>query len=236
MKSKPLVLLLVAAGCGLVAMIGVQQMLSGDKQAAPKVQIVVAKTEIKAGIKLDTTNVILKEWPQDNVPEGAITSEEQFAERALKHQVGPGQPILLNELGNKGEYGLDIHIPPDMRVVSVAVNATMTHSGLLKPGNFVDVYAAVEIPQAKGWLETNRSQVGAAVHSGVCDRQQHRRIGRIQRCQTERCQERLVSCLSTTGMLLQLAEKQSNGGSSIRRCDPALTRMSSTPAIWMMNR
>ncbi len=109
MKNKSLMLLMVAAGCGLVAMIGVQQIMSTG-ETAPKTRILVARTEIDAGTQLDKTNVGFKEWPAEALPEGAIQTEEEFLERALKHRVGPGQPILLTELGNKGEYGMQIQV------------------------------------------------------------------------------------------------------------------------------
>ncbi len=151
MKSKSLVLLAVAAGCGLVAMLGVQQMLSGGKEPVqPKVRILIAKADIDPGLPLDKTNVGFKEWPKDAIPEGAITKEEDYAERALKRRVGPGQPILLTELGKKGDYGIEVQIPEGMTLVSYPVTETMTHSGLLKPGSFVDVSAAIEYPQNGG--------------------------------------------------------------------------------------
>jgi len=151
MKSKSLVLLAVAAGCGLVAMLGVQQMLSGGKQPAQtKVRILVAKTDIDPGVPLEKTNVGFKEWPKDSLPEGAITKEEEYAERALKHHVGPGQPILVAELGKKGDFGVEVQIPEGMTLVTYPVSATMTHSGLLKPGSFVDVSAAIEYAQKGG--------------------------------------------------------------------------------------
>ena len=54
MKSKSLVLLAVAAGCGLVAMLGVQQMLSGSKQPAQvKIRILIAKADIDPGVPLE---------------------------------------------------------------------------------------------------------------------------------------------------------------------------------------
>lgn len=150
MKSKSLVLLAVAAGCGLVAMLGVQQMLSGGKPVEAKSKILVAKVDIDPGVPLEKTNVGFKEWPKDAIPEGAITKEEEFAERALKHRAVPGQPILRSALGKKGEFGHEIQIPEGMRLVSIPVNATMTHSGLLKPGSFVDVSATIEYPQKGG--------------------------------------------------------------------------------------
>lgn len=149
MKSKSMVLLAVAAGCGLVAMLGVQQMLSSGKSRDAKVRILISKVDIDAGVKLDKTNVGFKEWPKDSVPEGAIFKEDEYAERALKNGVGPGQPIIRTGLGEKGKFGTALQIPDGMQVVSVSVNQQMTHSGLLKPGDYVDITAAIEYMSAK---------------------------------------------------------------------------------------
>ena len=109
MKPKQMMLFAVAIGCGLVAMLGAQQILSGNKSDEPeKVKILVAKTDIDPGIPLDKMNVGFKEWPKDSIPEGAITKEEEFADHALRHRVSASFPILLAELGPKGasRYGL----------------------------------------------------------------------------------------------------------------------------------
>ena len=209
MKNKSLMLLLVAAGCGLVAMIGVQQMLSGGKPAA-KTQILVARAEIEAGVELDKTNVGFKEWPSDSIPEGAIQTEEQFAERSLKHRVGPGQPILLPELGNKGEFGPEIQIPKNMRLVSVAVTATMVHSGLLRPGNFVDVSAAIEVSVRNGQKRVEVKPVLECVKVFAVDSQI---AGSVESKDAKAKEIKNVSFLvyPMQGQLLQLANKQSNG-------------------------
>ena len=150
MKPNKLILLAVAAGCGLVAMLGVQQMMSGNKAATAKTNILIAKAEIGAGMPLDKSNVGFKEWPTDSLPEGAVLKEEEFAERTLKHRVGPGQPILITELGNKGDTGIEVQIPEGMTMVTIPVNATQTHSGLLKPGAYVDVLATIEYSMKDG--------------------------------------------------------------------------------------
>lgn len=148
MKMKSMVLLAVAAGCGLVAMLGVQQALSGGNKPDPDtnhVKVLIATAEIAPGIPLDKTNVTFKDWPKDNLPPGAITKEEQYVERALRTRAFAGQPILEPQLGEKGVYNVSVEIPEGMRVVTVAVNLTMIHSGLLRPGDRVDVLVTYKV-------------------------------------------------------------------------------------------
>lgn len=211
MKSKSLVLLAVAAGCGLVAMLGVQQMLSGGKTPAQtKVLILVAKTDIDPGVPLEKTNVGFKEWPKDALPEGAITKEEDYAERSLKHRVGPGQPILMAELGKKNNFGVEVQIPEGMTLVTYPVSATMTHSGLLKPGSFVDVSAAIEYAQKKGGKRVEIKPVLQCVQVIAVGNQI---VGTEAAAEGTPKDAKNVSFLvfPLQGQLLQLAFKKSNG-------------------------
>ncbi|MEZ6054692.1 MAG: Flp pilus assembly protein CpaB [Planctomycetaceae bacterium] len=141
MKVKTVALLVVAIGCGLVAMIGVQQAMKG-KQGGPqeeKVSVLMAVTEIPVGTSLTPENVMFKDVDISLVPENAITTEEQYAERAAKRLILPNTLITMNVLGEPGVTGGSMAIPKGMRVVSVKVNDTQTHSGMLAPGDRVDV-------------------------------------------------------------------------------------------------
>ncbi len=140
MKMKSMVLLAVAAGCGLIAMLGVQQVLSKDNGSALETaQVLVAVAEIGPGAVLDDTNVAFKDYPLNMVPEGVVTKLEEYEERALKGRAVPGEMIMLAKLSEKGQFGASATIPDGMRVVSVSVNQTLTHSGQILPDDRVDV-------------------------------------------------------------------------------------------------
>ncbi len=139
MKSKSIVLLAIAACCGLVAMLGIQQVLSGSNEGPPMAKVLVARADINPGVPLDETLVGFKALPVEAIPPGAVTKKEDFDQRALKEHAYPGQVILLASLGEKGQFGATINIPEGMRLATVPVDATMTHSGMMKPGDRVDV-------------------------------------------------------------------------------------------------
>ncbi len=68
MKPKTLMLLCVAVGCGLVAMIGVQQALNKPKAAqVTTVHVAVALTDINPGEPLSEANVGFKEIPLEGL-------------------------------------------------------------------------------------------------------------------------------------------------------------------------
>jgi pilus assembly protein CpaB len=164
MKMKSLVLLAMAIGCGLVAMLGVRQVLSGDKGAAVEtVKVLVAVTGIMPGQPLDDTNVAFKDWPKDRVPQGAVMTPEQYVERSLRVAAVPNEVIMAAKLNEKGVFGGSSEIPAGMRVATVPVNATQTHSGLILPGDRVDVVVTYTMHRAgNGQMNTQVGEVRKA--------------------------------------------------------------------------
>lgn len=145
MKMKSMMLLLVAAGFGLVAMLGVMQVLNG-KGDEPMVKVAVAISDIPAGMPLDDTNVGFKEFPQSTVPSGAVTTAEEFAGKALVSRAVPGEVIMSAKLGGADAITASHQIPKGMRVATVSVNATKSHSGLIRPTDRVDVVCTYNVP------------------------------------------------------------------------------------------
>lgn len=140
MKVKTVALLLVAVGCGLVAMLGVRQAMNG--KAAPqeeKVSVLMSVTPINVGEPLSPENVMFKDVAISLAPQDAILKEEEYTDRAALMKIQPNNFITLSMLGEPGVYGASMQIPPGMRVVSVKVNDTQTHSNMLAPGDRVDV-------------------------------------------------------------------------------------------------
>lgn len=140
MKNQSLILLVVAAGCGLVAMLGVKKAISQKPvETVETVQVLSAIADIQVGTRLDEVNTKFVEVPVSTAPEGAITSLDETTERSLKVPVMPGDWILKSKLTEPGEIGAVASIPPGMAVVTIPVDATTSHSGMMRPGNRVDL-------------------------------------------------------------------------------------------------
>lgn len=157
MKSKSLVLLAFAGICGLVAMVGVRKALNNKEPAVETVSVLVATGDLDATSRLDETNTEFKAVPVDSVPEGAITDRSQCIERQLLVRVMPGDWITVNKLSEKGVAGVVGQIPKGMRVVSVPVNQTTSHSGMLAPGNRVDVMLTFQARTDQGSIQKTRT-------------------------------------------------------------------------------
>jgi pilus assembly protein CpaB len=164
MKMKSLVLLAMAIGCGLVAMLGVQQVLSGDKKPPTEMgKVLVAITNIVPGQPLDDSNVAFKEWDKKDIPQGAVTTHEEYQERSLRVSATPNEPIMVAKLNEKGVFGGSSEIPKGMRVATVPVTATKTHSGLILPGDRVDVVVTYTMARhAAGQMNSQSGEVKKA--------------------------------------------------------------------------
>lgn len=141
MRTKSLVLMMIALGCGLVASIGISQVLDRQIPILSKIeteQILVAIDQINVGEIVDAQKIKLEEWPKDKVPQGAITKLEDIQERRSKQRVFAGEPILEAKLTGEFNDAAD-RIKQGHRAVSVEVTAETSVSGMLQPGDRVDV-------------------------------------------------------------------------------------------------
>ena len=150
MKMKTVLVLAFAIGCGLIAMMGVQQMIAkqGNQKEEAPINVLVATVDISPGVLLNTQNCEFREFPAKGVPHDAVRSKEQYNERGLLVPVMAGDIIRQTKLGARGDIAASASIPPGMRTVSIQVNDTKTHSGLLQPGDRIDLQVTYEVRNA----------------------------------------------------------------------------------------
>lgn len=141
MRAKPMILILIALGCGLVASIGISQVLERGKGRGPAVEmqeILVAMKAIDIGEKLDSKNLKLEKWPRDRLPPDSVSKLSQVEGQFPAQRLYPGEPILKAKLMDSQNGAVRL-IPDGFSVVSVKVALETGVSGLLKPGDHVDV-------------------------------------------------------------------------------------------------
>ena len=140
MKMKSLILIFIALGCGLVASIGISQVMergsSGNVQMEMD-QILVSLAEVDAGAKLDAQNVKLEDWPKAKVPEGAVRSLEDVKDKFTLVRFYKGEPILLAKISDQAR-NFTMTIPNGYRVMPVKVDED-TVMKAVQVGDRVDV-------------------------------------------------------------------------------------------------
>lgn len=145
MRPKSLILIIIALGCGLVASIGISQVLD-QKSSTPQVaeiemeSIFVALEEIDINEVIEPSMIKLEPWPKDRIPEGAIRDLANLENRRPRTRLFAGELILEGKLfGSEEDRGAAKLIPQGYRVHSVRVTAESSASGLILPGDRVDV-------------------------------------------------------------------------------------------------
>lgn len=161
MRGKSIALLILALGCGLVASIGITQVLAkrhGDSGGmhGETETVFVALKDVELGDVVDADELRAEEWPKDKVPAGALTKIEDVEGRRTRTKLYAGEPILANKLFAPGEggRGTTAMIPKGYRVVSVKVDAVSAGGNLIMPGDRVDVLVYLKRDPVRGVPET----------------------------------------------------------------------------------
>jgi pilus assembly protein CpaB len=141
MRLKPMLLLALASACGLVAMFLFQQATKGNTGATVEenISVLVVTAEISPGELLSEDNIEFRDYPISVVPENAVTVPEEFEERASRVRAFPGDFVTFDKLSGKGDHAASQDIPSGMVAITILVDSAMTSSGLLLPGDRVDV-------------------------------------------------------------------------------------------------
>lgn len=156
MKPKALMLLAVAIGCGLVAMLGVQQAMQGSQKevVVETRKVLTAIKDIHPGEPLTEENVTFKELPTTALVTygtDVVMKVEEYQERALMISAVAGDAIRKSKLSEPGQYGASSQIPKGKRIFTFSATDAHTHSGMLRPGDKVDV--TVAFTNRKGLME-----------------------------------------------------------------------------------
>jgi pilus assembly protein CpaB len=145
MRAKSMAMLMLALGCGLVASIGITQVMAKrNAEPAPTGEtqpIFIAVKDIPQGEHLTAEVLKLENWPKDKVPLGAISKIEDLDACRTRTKLYAGEPILDKKLFGKGSGAQSdtILIPKGYRGVPVKVDSVSGGPGLIMPGDRVDV-------------------------------------------------------------------------------------------------
>ncbi|MFN7738011.1 MAG: Flp pilus assembly protein CpaB [Pirellula sp.] len=143
MRTKSLVLLIVALGCGVVASVAVSQVMLEQKpgEALPTVGVMVTSKDVSPMTKLSAEMFSIEQWPVDRAPLGALNDPKQIEGKYAKQRLYRGEPILEAKLSLRGK---DLVVPEGYRIFDLPVHDSNGGSGYLGPGDRVDVIGFFE--------------------------------------------------------------------------------------------
>lgn len=139
MKRRMNLMTWVGIVLALLAAIGIYTVLSQHQSTT---QVVVARTYIPPRTQLQASMVTVASVPTSDLPPNAITPNKPSVGYYSTTALFPGQILVSQDVavsGNGGEAGLLGDLAPGDRAFSIQVSAASAASGLILPGDLVDV-------------------------------------------------------------------------------------------------
>lgn len=180
MNSRLIILIVVALGlAGGAAWLTSNLLSSQGRTGAPAqvvekqtVNVLVAEMNLPQGTILKSEHLKWQAWPDETLNPNYVVegkgNKQELIGRVLRHAIVGGEPISLNRTVTAGEQGfLAAILRPGMRAVSISVSRTTGISGLVFPGDRVDIIMTHNIDLAKG---------GANATSGILGQSNSRQV------------------------------------------------------------
>ena len=107
---------------------------------------VVAKTDLAVGTALTHDLVAVREVPVEWLHSSAITPDqfERAAGAVLAQPARGGEPLVWSQLEVRRPASLSAQLAPGRRATTIPVDETSSLSGLLRPGDRIDLLATVQ--------------------------------------------------------------------------------------------
>jgi pilus assembly protein CpaB len=144
-----LIAVIAAGGTAMYARSWIEGQQTPVAIAAPAPQearheVLVADVDLPAGSFVKPQHLRWQRWPTDDVPETyvlrGVRTEEEIVGAVVRRGIGTGEPITDGAVVKPGDRGfLAAVLSPGMRAVSVPITATSGNSGLIFPGDRVDL-------------------------------------------------------------------------------------------------
>lgn len=116
-----------------------------DKRFGSTKRVVVAKEDIAEMQTVYDTMVETKEMPADFIQPDAITVPDEIIGNVAAIPIRKGQIIVKNNLLTPGpDTGISLQVAPSKRTVTIPVDEVRGVAKLIRPGDRVDIYAAVD--------------------------------------------------------------------------------------------
>lgn len=119
------------------------------------VEVVVAKRDLKRGDTVGADTMAVRRLPRQYAPGGAVVPErfEAIAGARLLLPMRAGEPLLPTALAPSEPASISARVRPGIRAMTVAVDEVNSLSGLLQPGDRIDLLLSVRPPSAAGVVQ-----------------------------------------------------------------------------------
>lgn len=118
----------------------------------PTVEVVVARRDLPPGAFVDPENMALRSVPADLVPGSAVLPEgfDEHLGARIALPMRSGEPLLTGAIEGADAAAFSNRVRPGIRAMSVLVDEVNSVSGMLQPGDRIDLLFTVRPPVAPG--------------------------------------------------------------------------------------
>lgn len=150
--KKTWVILALSIGIGLIAAIGAKRYLSNQMTAieararGKTVAIVVAKRDLAKGTRLSADSLAVRPVPQTFSHSVAVLPEQfdRIEGQILAYPVKSGEMILWSLLEGRKSPSFSARVAAGRRAMTVPVDEINSISGMLEPGDTIDLMVTIE--------------------------------------------------------------------------------------------
>lgn len=118
----------------------------------PQAEVLVASRDIPLGGKLTDQDVTWAEWPENGVPNGAVTKKAgggvelvNFMGSIARSPIYSGEPIRSERLIQSDKGYMATMLPKGKRAIAVRVEQETSAGGFILPGDKVDLILSREV-------------------------------------------------------------------------------------------
>lgn len=163
---KNLLIPLLAVGVGTVAALGANRYIQQRIEAAkPKavvekmVPVVVAAADLPKGARLSADNLAVREVPQTWAHSNAVMPDqfERIEHAELSVPAKKGEPVLWAQLEGQRAATFSARLAAGRRAVTVPVDEISSISGMLSPGDTVDLIVSTRANQRAAMVPVMQS-------------------------------------------------------------------------------
>jgi len=139
-----IIAIVLAVGTGILVLRYFQGINSNQQQAAVELKpVVVTNVDIPARGKITADMLTIVKRPATDVDPGVLNDPKQADGDVAMTSIPAGTALTESNVGTPAAVGLTPRLKPGMRAVSIPVDRVKSVSGLMQPGDRVDVLASV---------------------------------------------------------------------------------------------
>jgi pilus assembly protein CpaB len=157
MSGRSFIMLALAVSAGLVAAWSARQYLQSraqqieDRARSPMVKRIVAARDLPAGARLGDDNVAVREFPASLAPSSSLAPERftEISGAVLQVSLRAGDPILSALAARAAADPFSSRLGKGRRAMTIPVDVINSVSGLLEPGDLIDLYVSFDYRQKR---------------------------------------------------------------------------------------